>query len=188
MRVLDDTRTREQLQAAIGAHRAALAEHAQTVGVPAPLADYTVDQLVRTNAEWVLRSEIPIDQPEEIPPTLGDVKTRRLQDMQKARDAQMAAGHEFGGYIFHSDKDAIRDVLMALTGAQMASAPVPDAISWKLQMRQGATTHAPLNLQQLGALFEALTGNMLQIYGREEEKMAAILSAETIEDALAVTW
>lgn len=188
MIVINDPRTREEIQASIDAYASALEAHSKTVGVPAPLTDYVTEQIVKSGQEWVLSSEIPTETPEEATPTIEDVKSRRLQFMQEARDAQMASGLEFGGHIYHADKDSIRDVLMALTGAQMATKQVPETIAWKLKVREGATTHVPLNLSQIVELFEALTANMLAIYAKEEARMATILQASTVEEVLAVVW
>lgn len=126
-----------------------------------------------------------------VPPparTLAEAKEQALSRITLARDAAMAAGFEFEGHVYHSDKDAIRDVLMALTGAQMATKPVPSSIAWKLKERKGTTTHIALTLPKLGALFEALTGNMLTIYGREETRMAEILRAASVAAADGVVW
>lgn len=120
--------------------------------------------------------------------TLDEAKERALARIQRERDAAMEAGFEFDGHVYHSDKDAIRDVQMALNGAQMATKPVPQSIPWKLKVREGTKTHHPLDLAQLGALFEALTENMLTIYGREEARMAQILAALTVAEVDGVVW
>lgn len=123
--------------------------------------------------------------------TLDEAKERALVRMQRARDAAMDAGFEFQGYVYHSDKDAIRDVQMALSGAQMAIAdgePIPDSIGWKLKVIEGGVTHTSLNLLQLGALFKALTTNMQIIYEREADRMAEILAATTVAEADGVQW
>lgn len=119
---------------------------------------------------------------------LSVTKDARLRVMQEARDAAMEAGYLFGGNLFHSDKDSIRDVLMALSGAQMAGERAPASIRWKLKERKGSVTHVSLNLQQLGQLFEGLTGNMLAIYAIESDKMAEILAATTEAAVNAVNW
>lgn len=123
--------------------------------------------------------------------TLDEAKERALARIQRARDAAMDAGFEFQGYVYHSDKDAIRDVQMALSGAQMAIAdgePIPDSIGWKLKVIEGGVTHTSLNLLQLGALFKALTTNMQIIYEREADRMAEILAATTVAEADGVQW
>jgi hypothetical protein len=189
MRVINDPRSREELETAIAEFRSELEAHQLTVGVPAPLPpDVVVDQLARTADVWVLSSELPPDEEEEPELTLAELKDRRLKVMQRARDVAMAAGFEFEGNTYHSDKDAIRDVLMALTGAQLAAEPVPERISWKLKERAGTTTHRALSLQELGALFRGLTTNMMTIYGREEARMADILAARDAEEVLGVMW
>lgn len=120
--------------------------------------------------------------------SLVESKDRALLRIKAARDAAMEAGFEFEGHVYHSDKDSIRDVQMALNGAQMTTRPVPESIGWKLKVREGTKTHHPLTLAKLGALFEALTENMLTIYGREEARMAQILAAATAEEVDGVRW
>lgn len=59
--------TREELNAAIVAYGAALAAHALTVDVPAPVADPLVERLYREGGEFQLRAELEAPQPEPEP-------------------------------------------------------------------------------------------------------------------------
>lgn len=83
--------SRAELEAHIASYAQALADHASSVGVPAPWPEYPVlRQLVALDPEdWILEADLPED--EEPPPDASALKLY----VDKLRDSKLGAGFDF---------------------------------------------------------------------------------------------
>lgn len=123
---------------------------------------------------------------------LAAAKAARLDGLKDRRNAAIETGITFNGRPYWTDRDSVLDLASALIGflaigvlppEQIAQLPVPAAVPWKT--REG---YVPHTLPQLVLLYAAVSQYRLAQHQIEEELIAYVDAATTIEEVNAVSW
>jgi len=115
------------------------------------------------------------------PPTLEEVKAAKLDEINRARDAQELAGFEYLGKMFDSDDKAMKRIGTAVGAAQVYPA---FTVEWTCADNSTITLNAEQMLFMPVAM--AQYGNALHVKARELK--ALVEAAVTVEEVEGVSW
>lgn len=128
--------------------------------------------------------EIPQPKPEP-EPTLDELKSKKREEINQARDAAEQGGFEYMGKVF--DSDPISCQRMACASQAMSLLPITEeapVITWTCQ----DNSTIDLNAQQLGGLIAALATWSNTCHEKATALKAQIDAAKTAEELEKITW
>lgn len=115
-------------------------------------------------------------------PTLDELKSKKREEINQARDAAEQGGFEYMGKIFDSDPISCQRISMAAQA--MALAPEGTTITWTCQ----DNTTIELNKTQLAGMVVALAEWSNTCHQKATTLKAQIDAAETAEELENITW
>lgn len=115
-------------------------------------------------------------------PTLDELKSKKREEINRARDAAEQGGFEYNGKMFDSDQISCQRISMAAQA--MANARSSDKITWTCQ----DNTTIDLNGEQLQGLVVALATWSNTCHQKATLLKAQVDTAQTAEEVEAITW
>lgn len=118
-------------------------------------------------------------------PTLDELKSKKREEINQARDAAEQGGFEYMGKVF--DSDPISCQRMACASQAMSLLPITEeapVITWTCQ----DNSTIDLNAQQLGGLIVALATWSNTCHEKATALKAQIDAAKTAEELEKITW
>jgi hypothetical protein len=159
----------EAFDSAVASYTQALADHAKTVGVPAPTASPIVEHIVKREAgKYIVVDDTAII---ELPkPTLAQRRSKLLADLAALRYSAQVAGVTYDGQVFPSDANTLTVFVgFLLTAAQNEILP----------FKIGADRYGELNATEVRKIVRTIRAHHQKLFDREREIVAEITAAKS---------
>lgn len=135
---------------------------------------------VKFNGEKWIYEEIP-QTPE---PTIEDLKAKKREEINQARDAAEQGGFEYMGKIFDSDQVSCQRISTAAQAMSLMPASDENKITWTCQ----DNSTIELTAAELSGLVVALAAWSNTCHQRATKLKAQIEAAKTAEELEKITW
>ena len=174
----------EALNKGIANYTAALADHAKTEGVPAPIAHPWVEAIVKRGGGVyeIIEPPAPVAAVDDDEVTFEEMQERGYRSLRHNRMQAQKSGVLLHGVRFGSSPDS----LTALLAAKIEAEESPDPAEWSDRWRVGPGNFVLINYGDVTTLIAMIRAKHKKAFAHERELSDAITSAITKEQLAAV--